>query len=791
MPAQSFTQRLRGAFLLFLPLLLMLSLLAAPAAWGQIQLKLGSAQASTHATAARASTPRVDAELVIHAPQGISPGAEVQLGLLLRHQPEWHTYWKNAGDSGMPTELQWQLPPGLSAGDIAWPMPQQIRVEDFLNFGYEGEVLLPVPLTVGADFAPDTSGQVQIDLHASWLVCRVECVPEDVSLSLRVPVAQSHAAYAAAFAQAQAGQPLEDERIQAQFTVLPSDAAQAADTDAPPLVQLQVRGLPAAAQGQELAFYPELAETFYHAAVLGQDWQQAWLDDPAAPSQPLWQASLPLSEMRGATPAQIALVLGLPAPGRSVAEAPPAQAWRMVAPVSGQWPEVAEVEIPPALAAALAASAQSTASPASANVVASTSAAPQYSLWAALVGGLLGGLLLNLMPCVFPVLAIKILGFAQHGSNLRAQRLGGLAYTLGAVLSFVALGGLLLGLRAAGEQLGWGFQLQSPWVVAALALLFTVLALNLAGLFEFGQMLPSSLASMQMRHPVADAFLSGVLAVAVASPCTAPFMGASLGFAVALPAAQALAIFAALGLGMALPYVLLSWLPALVRWLPRPGAWMLTFRQAMAFPMLATVVWLVWVLGQQSGIDGAASLLALLVAFAALVWAWSQRGASRWWLTSATAALLAWMLVALGPQLQAQPQPDSLAAGSNTAPLASDSAHTPGQWQAWSTEREQALRAQGQGFFVDYTAAWCVTCQYNKRTVLADTQVLQAFAQRGIHLLRADWTRRDPAITQALTALGRSGVPAYVLHSPGGQVQVLSEMPSAAEVLQALEALPL
>ncbi len=786
--APSSTQRLRGVFSLLLPFLLIVSLLAAPAAWGQIQLKLGSAQASTNA--AQASTPRVDAELVLHAPQGISPGAEVQLGLLLRHQPEWHTYWKNAGDSGMPTELQWQLPPGLSAGDIDWPMPQQIRVEDFLNFGYEGEVLLPVPLTITPDFAPDASGQMQVDLHASWLVCRVECVPEDVSLSLSVPVAQSHAAYAAAFAQAQAQQPLEDGRIQAQFTVLPPQAGAGAAADAPPLVQLQVRGLPEAAQGQELAFYPELAETFYHAAVLGQDWQQAWLDDPAAPGQRLWQASLPLSDMRDATPPEIALVLGLPAPGRTVAEAPPAQAWRMVAPVSGQWPEVAEVEIPPALAAALASAGQSTASTAPSSTTPTApngSLGTSYSLWAGLVGGLLGGLLLNLMPCVFPVLAIKLLGFAQHGDNLRAQRLGGLAYTLGAVLSFVALGGLLLALRAAGEQLGWGFQLQNPWVVAALALLFTVLALNLAGLFEFGQMLPSSLASMQMRHPMADAFLSGVLAVAVASPCTAPFMGASLGFAVSLPAVQALAIFAALGLGMALPYLLLSWLPALVRWLPRPGAWMQTFRQAMAFPMLATVVWLVWVLGQQSGIDGAASLLAWLVGFAALIWALNQSGRSRLWLGSATAALLVWMLWALSPQLQAPP--GSLATGSSTAPLASDSAHTPGQWQAWSPEREQALRTQGQGFFVDYTAAWCVTCQYNKRTVLADTQVLQAFAQRGIHLLRADWTRRDPAITQALTALGRSGVPAYVLHSPSGQIQVLSEMPSTAEILQSIDSL--
>ena len=399
----------------------------------------------------------------------------------------------------------------------------------------------------------------------------------------------------------------------------------------------------------------------------------------------------------------------------------------------------------------------------------------------ALLGGLLGGLILNLMPCVFPILAIKVLGFAAHGNDLRRQRASGLAYTAGVVLSFLALGALLLALRAAGQQLGWGFQLQSPVTVAVLAALFTVIGLNLAGVFEFGHLLPSRLAGHQAQHPVVNAFLSGVLAVAVASPCTAPFMGASMGLAVSLPAAQALMVFIALGIGMALPYLLASWVPAVVRWLPHPGAWMDTFRRAMAFPMFATVVWLVWVLGQQSGIDGAATLLALLVALAAVVWALTLAGRTRWALATLFIALSATLVFSSGKNiLQPAVAPDQAQAGAETTSL----------WQPWSADRVAQALAQQQPVFVDFTAAWCVTCQYNKRTTLANPAVLAGFAQRKVALLRADWTRQDPAITAALNQLGRSGVPVYVLYAPGKAPVVLSEILSTSEVLDALKALP-
>jgi thiol:disulfide interchange protein DsbD len=382
------------------------------------------------------------------------------------------------------------------------------------------------------------------------------------------------------------------------------------------------------------------------------------------------------------------------------------------------------------------------------------------------------------MPCVFPVLAIKVLAFAKHADDRAAHRANGLAYTAGVVLSFMALGGLLLGLRAAGEQLGWGFQLQSPGVVAALAVLFTLIGLNLAGLFEFGSVLPSSVASLQAKNPTADAFLTGVLATAIASPCTAPFMGASLGLAIGLPTAQALAVFGMLGLGMALPYLAASWWPAIARALPRPGAWMNTFRQAMAFPMFATVVWLLWVLGQQSGIDGAAALLMLLVVLALLVWALGLHGKSRTLLASLSLAGLLWLGWAVGPHVTRM---------ADSGPGATVATAVDGlSWQPWSPERQAALLAEGRPVFVDFTAAWCVTCQYNKRTTLADASVLADMAAKNVALLRADWTRRDPTVTAALASLGRNGVPVYALYKNGWPSIVLSEVLSVNDVRSAL-----
>ena len=677
------------------------------------------------------TTEHVRAELMAYAPDGVAPGKQVWVGLQLAHQPEWHTYWKNSGDSGLPTQLQWTLPAGVTAGDIAWPVPRKISIGRLANYGYEGTALLPVPLTIAPDFKPTLlGGELQVKLKAQWLVCRKECVPEDGEFSLAIPARSTTALNAPAFQASFQSQPKAitgESRVQIEGNAL----------------QVSVPGLPPALQGKTLEFFPETSEVIETAAK----WTQAWQGD-------LWTAQVPLSPQRANSPAVMPMLL--------VAGE---QGWRTEAKVAGEWPVLAApTGVSPELAAALRGNAGASA--------ASAMPAPSLTLIAALLGALLGGLILNLMPCVFPILAIKVVGFTRHASDRRGHRIAGLAYAAGVVASFTALGALMLALRAAGEQLGWGFQLQSPAVVAALAALFTLIGLNLAGLFEFGAFLPVSVASLEARHPVVNAFLSGVLAVAVASPCTAPFMGASLGFALGLPAAQALLLFAVIGVGMALPYLAASWIPAIARLLPRPGAWMVTFRRLMAFPMFATVAWLVWVLGQQSGIDGAGALLALLVALSMVVWAFTLRGRARMVLASVSMAILAVLAWAAAPAITRMPEQQ--AARSESGP-----------WQTWAPGRVEQLLASGQPVFVDFTAAWCVTCQYNK-TTLEQRDVLGDFKAKNVALLRADWTRREPAITQALAQLGRNGVPVYVFYKKGSAPVVLSEVLGVAELRSAI-----
>ncbi len=683
------------------------------------------------------TTAQVRAELLAHAPDGADSGKTVWVGLQLTHQPEWHTYWKNSGDSGLPTDLQWTLPPGVMAGDIAWPLPKKIPIGNLANYGYEGTVLLPVPLTITPDFKPSLlNSDLEIKLKATWLVCRKECIPQEGEFVLRLPVRGSTALNGAAFEAALKAQPQAltgDSRVEVAGNTL----------------KVTVAGLPTALQGQALEFFPETSEVIETAGQWTQNWQGN-----------LWTANVPLSAHRSQSPNVMPLVVAGELNGQR-------EGFLAQATVTGNWPAVAALqEVSPALAAAL-----------KANLDTGTilPAAPTVSmgLWAALVGALLGGLILNLMPCVFPILAIKVMSFTRHANDRRGHRISGLAYTAGVVLSFLALGALMLGLRSAGEQLGWGFQLQSPAVVAALAVLFTVMGLNLAGMFEFGHFLPSRVTTIQSKNPAVDAFLSGVLAVAIASPCTAPFMGASLGLALGLPAAQALLIFATIGVGMALPYLAASLIPAIAKLLPRPGAWMNTFRRAMAFPMFATVVWLVWVLGQQSGIDGAGALLALLVALSGVLWSLTLKGRSRWIMVAISIAFFALLTGTIGRNITKTLETSEAAASGD-------------RWQTWAPGRVEQALATGAPVFVDFTAAWCVTCQYNKKTTLVNQEVLADMTAKKVTLLRADWTRRDPAITAALSELGRNGVPVYVLYKTGRAPVVLTEILTVQEVRTAL-----
>ena len=708
---------------------------------------LGSAWAQGVPTAV-VNTPQLRAELMAHAPQGVQADQEVWVGLQLTHQPEWHTYWRNPGDSGLPTQIELNLPAGITAGDVQWPLPHKLKAGNLTNYGYDKIVLLAVPLTVSKQYKPNASQTLDLQVHANWLVCRLECIPQEGDFALRIPVNSSYAPQAAAFDALKAQQP----------QVLPNVKA-TTSFDAQRLA-LQVSGLPAALHGQALSVFPNVPEVLESAAEQHPRASQSWQEG-------VWTVQLALSNLRLNDPKDLSFVI---TSGAGSAR----QGFEVSAAITQAWPGVSE--LPAITAPAIA-------------PTASDEGALGFIL--ALLGAFVGGLILNLMPCVLPVLAIKLLGFAQHSRAHRAHRVAGMAYTAGVVLSFLALGAGVLALRAAGEQLGWGFQLQSPVVVSVLAAFFTLIALNLFGLFEFGQILPSRVASFQYKHPVMDAALSGVLAVAVASPCTAPFMGASLGLAMTLPTWQALTIFIAMGLGLAAPYLLASFVPAVARLLPHPGPWMVTLRQLLAFPMLATVVWLLWVLGQQTSIDAAMFLLGGLLLLAAFIWALKLHPPAARGLAWLLAAALAWGALSFAEELKTPasdaPQTNGVP---NSASTSTSPSNTPQTWQPWSEAAVAQSLAQGRPVFVDFTAAWCVTCQINKKSTLSNSEVLADFAAHQVTLMRADWTRRYPAITAALTALGRSGVPVYVLHAPGKAPLVLSELLSVSKMKEALATLP-
>ena len=684
--------------------------------------------ASVFAAGASVQTEQVRAQLLAHAPAGLAPGKEIWLGLRLEHQPHWHTYWRNAGDSGLPTTFTWTLPAGALAGDIDWPTPRQLPVGPLLNFGYDGVVLLPVPVTLTS---PPGSNTFHVRLEADWLVCKIECIPQSGRFELDLPADLPITSHAAEFERGLAARPMAtssahaDARIEGEALVF------------------TVTGLPASTRGRNATVFPEVPGVVDNPAPVTQSW-----------SGSEWQARWPISAQRSESPAAMPLVLAFE-DGPNL---------RLIATLSTPWPEIGGTTALPA-----------TLPDAPLDGADAGLATPGFMT--ALLFALLGGVILNLMPCVFPVLSLKVLALAQHSGSARERWSSALAYTAGVVIAFLALAALLIAARAGGAQLGWGFQLQSPGTIAALAALFMLIGLNLAGVFEFGSLLPSRIASLRSRDPTLDSFLTGLLAAAVASPCTAPFMGAALGAALTWPTARSLTVFAALGLGVAAPYLLASAIPAVARWLPRPGRWMETFRAVLAFPMFATVIWLTWVLGQQAGIDGAAALLVVLLVLAFGAWCWGRRAENgpRRVFSSAAIAALAVGAFAWAAPLWRPVAPDSRAAA-NVGAL----------WQPWSPERVQQLRGEGRKVFVDFTAAWCVTCQYNKRTTLAHPEVLAAFEANKVSLLRADWTSRDAVIAAQLQRLGRSGVPVYVIYAGADAPRLLSELPSVEEVRSAV-----
>ena len=508
---------------------------------------------TTAASAAEPVEKHAHAELIAET-TALLRGGDTTVALMLTPEPGWHTYWVNPGDSGLATKLEWTLPTGVNAGDIQWPAPHPAPLGELTNYGYDEETLHLVNITVPASWPKDTP--LILKTKARWLVCKDVCIPDSADLELSLPVAdtvQLDAHHSARF---------ERDRALLPQTLPAIATAQFAIADGAFSLALQGAGLPKA---KKIEFFPLAGDLVNHAAP-----QQL------AEQAGNWRLTQALSPYYVLMPKTVEglWVLTLADGSR--------QSYALTA-TPGAVVAVKANEVATEKSAAAATS--------------SVGNASQPGVLLALGLALLGGLILNLMPCVFPVLSLKALALlnAQHVS-VRAQRAQALAYTAGAVLSCVAAAGVLLALRAGGEALGWGFQLQSPVFITVLAYLMLALGLSMSGVAEFGGSLMNTGSSLAQRQGLSGSFFTGVLAVVVASPCTAPFMGSALGFAVTQPVPIALAIFAALGLGLALPFLVLGFVPALAKRLPRPGAWMLTFKQLMAFPLYLTAAWLLWVL---------------------------------------------------------------------------------------------------------------------------------------------------------------------------------------------------
>ena len=740
----------------------------------------------------RTGAQRVDAVTVelIADRASVAPSAQMDLALRLVHEPGWHTYWRNSGDSGLPTTVEPSGPPQTLFGALRWPAPKRMWVGPLANYGYEGEVALPFQVQLPATLP---AGKVRFEALAQWLVCKEVCIPGEARVALELPVSsageRSPASAQAALFQAMSVRIPDPERpLPAKLFVDARTVSLTFDSAALTAAGVSDQTLQAA------EFFP------YDTGVITPAARQSLLRTPTG-----WRVDLQLAE--DAKPPQ--RLQGL--------------LWADERPItlqaqgtSGGAPEGRLVfETPLPVAAAPSTSPDGAASGSGrllqagradgtppANRLSSTAAAPADptsgsttgSWLASLALGLIGGLLLNLMPCVFPVIGLKVLSFAQVSTDAvqgrRTMRRGGFAFAGGVLVSFWLLGGLMLALRAAGDAIGWGFQLQSPGFVAAMALLFVLIGLNFSGVFEVGLGL-TRLGNLGAQGgadrdgpSLAGSFGAGVLAAAVATPCTAPFMGSALGLTLSQPPIQAMTVFTAIGLGMALPYAVLGVFPAWLRMLPRPGRWMETLRQVLAFPMYASAVWLTWVLAQQAGADAMLRLLLAAVLLSAAAWAWGRFSgpprARPGLALGLVIACAAGMIGLLEPVIRSAQEPAQQASAAAPASAAGD-------WEPWSEARVAAALAAGKPVFVDFTAAWCVTCQANKRMVLDRTAVTRAFEQGGFVRLRADWTRRDARIAAELARHGRNGVPLYLVMRPGQDAaRVLPEVLTVAGVLDAL-----
>jgi len=644
------------------------------------------------------TTPRGTTALISEM-AAVAPGQPFRMALDQVFSRGWHSYWTNPGGGGAAAEIIWTLPEGAAAGPLQFPAPSRIPYGPLVNFGYVNSATYLTTITPPASLRAGDS--FTLTAQANWLICAEICIPEEASFSLTLPVEprpRPNAAMAGRFEAAEAAMPV--------ALPFPARIGFEAGRGA-----LEITGLPG--QVREAFFFPA-SDTLLDSAAPQPLAQQGDRLTLALTLAPAMTPAMTPARNPGALPERVAGVLTL---------------------VDSQGVRSAfNLDLAPGAMPALPAG---------------------MSLWQALLFAALGGLILNLMPCVFPILAMKAVGLARlSGQGRGVVRAHAASYTAGVVLSFLAIGAALLGLRLAGSAAGWGFQFTQAPFVAGMAWLMLAVGLNLSGVFAVG----GPVVSGQARGGHAGSFLTGALAVLVATPCTAPFMAVALGAAMAMPPAEMLAVFAAMGLGLALPYAALALAPGLAGLLPRPGPWMERMRQFLAFPMYAAAAWLVWVLAQLAGPDGVALGLlgAVLVGFAGWALGLAQQGAGR----LARAGALAGALAALAVL-------PAFSGASPTAALAS------GPHEPWSAARVAALRAEGRPVFVNLTAAWCISCKVNERVALETTAVQAAFAEHRVAQLVGDWTRGDAAITALLRAHAREGVPLYLFYPAGGGAPVV------------------
>jgi thiol:disulfide interchange protein/DsbC/DsbD-like thiol-disulfide interchange protein len=694
-----------------------------------------SLSAGARAQADRATTEHVSAQLIASV-DAVHSGEKILVGVRQRIVPQWHTYWLNPGDTGFRTRIEWTLPQGASAGEIQWPVPSRFTLGAITNYGYEKEVTLLSPVVVPENVKAGDS--FPIKAKVSWLVCKDVCIPQHVELALTLPVIRNGQSAAA------------NPEIKKARYALP------AASPWPVHANLVKSGLSLRIESTELQSIDKSAIWFYA-------------------NQPGNVAPGAKQKLRAD---RDAVILDLKA--GDVA----ATAGERLSGVLAVTEKTQDGNIDRGYLI------DTVLNPATNNDVGSNvplaESEPDLGFMSALVLALMGGIILNLMPCVFPVLSIKALSLLDHAHQTRRQaRLHGLTYTLGVLASFALLGGILIVLKAGGAQIGWGFQFQSPSFVLIAAYLMFAVGLSLSGVFSVGASVAGVGSSLAERSGYSGSFFTGVLATIVATPCTAPFMGGALGYALTQPPFELMAVFISLGLGLALPYLLLSNWPLLQRWLPRPGLWMERVKQLLAFPMYGAAAWLVWVLAQQAGINAIAIALGSMVMIAFAAWLFETTRLAKPMIRRSSVVLSSLTVIAVLLAGYAAVNASS-ADRMGTSISAEDVA------EPYSIERLHALRADGKSVFVNFTAAWCITCLVNEKAVLSQRSVLDAFHQSGVTYLKGDWTNQDTQITKQLAEFGRSGVPLYVFYPNGMESEpiVLPQILTPSILMEALKKAP-